>query len=107
MKELFPGVRTDGVSEQSLVSTLLKTIGTAILLICVANRQISNRGERIVDDGIVLNSRPYHLVCFALQHPSICSRRSPSKTTRSLMCNAWRVIAYLSFQILLLPPFTS
>ena len=67
MQELFPGVRTNGIAEQRLVSTFLETVGPAILLICIANRQVSNRGECIVDNGIVMHGRSYYFITPAVQ----------------------------------------
>src|SRR5579864_5125450 len=62
MEKLLPGVWSYCITEQSVVSTLFQAIGPSILLIRIANRQISNRGQCIVDNGVVTNGRSYHFI---------------------------------------------
>src|SRR5437868_3345869 len=67
MEKLLPGVRSDRIAEPGCIGTLFETIGTAILFVSISDGQVSDRGQCIIDYGIVTNRRSHNGVSFVAE----------------------------------------
>ncbi len=62
MQKFLPRMRTDGIAEKRLVVAAHEPVAPAVLLVGPAPRQIGERDDIVVDDGLVANGRTDHAI---------------------------------------------